>query len=174
MCYEERACQLLKFLMSQEVKKGLFAALTIESSQNIFWTYFQKPTWFYLLTTKDNLMGKVWGKTFLWCERPWTTLTEITTSLIHSSVRDWLDNPLNAADIDHVEFRVCLVSEPLDRVVFSNFCTLREKCFILQLFSKWKRISVWFRFFFFMFLWIINLKLRVNNICLRLRQITQT
>ena len=144
----KQACQLLKFLMSQEVKKGLFAALTIESSQKNFWTYFQKPTWFYLLTTNDNLMGKVWGKTFLRYEGPWTTLTEITTSLIHNSVRDWLDNPLNAADIDHVEFRVGLVSKPLDRVVFSKFCTLREECFIFQVFSKWKKYLFDSGFFF--------------------------
>ena len=52
MCYEERACQLLKFSMSQEVKQGPFAALIIESSQKNFLTYFQKPMWFYLLTTK--------------------------------------------------------------------------------------------------------------------------
>ena len=53
-----------KFSMSQEVKKGPFAALIIESSLQVFLTYFQKPTWFYLLITKDSLMGKVWGKTF--------------------------------------------------------------------------------------------------------------
>ena len=131
MCYEEAA-----FCSSDywELSKKIF---------NVF-----PETNVVLFTTKDNLMGKVWGKTFLWCERPWTTLTEIATSLIHSSVRDWLDNPLNAADIDHVEFRVCLVSEPLDRVVFSKFCTLREKCFILQLFSKWKKYLFDSGFFF--------------------------
>ena len=36
VCYEEEACQLLKFSMSQEVKKGPFAALIIETSQNFF------------------------------------------------------------------------------------------------------------------------------------------
>ena len=50
--------------MSQEVKKGPFAALIIASSQKKFLTYSQKPMWFYLLSTKDSLMGKVWGKTF--------------------------------------------------------------------------------------------------------------
>ena len=64
VCYKERACQLMKFSMSQEVKKGPFAAFIIESSLKVFWTYIQKPVWFYLLTTKDNLMGKVLGKTF--------------------------------------------------------------------------------------------------------------
>ena len=49
--------------MSQEVKKEPFAAFFIESSLQAF-QYFQKPTWFYLLTTKDILMGKVCGKTF--------------------------------------------------------------------------------------------------------------
>ena len=69
----------MKFSMSQEVKKGPFAALIIESSLKVFWTYIQKPVWFYLLTTKDNLMGKVWGKTFSRCEMPRTALTEIAT-----------------------------------------------------------------------------------------------
>ena len=44
VCYEEQACQLWKFSISQEVKKGPFAALIM---------------WFYLLTTKESLMGKV-------------------------------------------------------------------------------------------------------------------
>ena len=33
----------------------------------------------------------------------------------------------------HVEFRVCLVSNPLVRVVFSNFCKLREKFIHVQI-----------------------------------------
>ena len=45
--------------MSQEVKKGPFAALTFESSKNFILTYFQKLMWFYLLVTKDSLLGKV-------------------------------------------------------------------------------------------------------------------
>ena len=45
--------------MSQEVKKGPFAALIIASSQKKFLTYSQKPMWFYLLSTEDSLMGKV-------------------------------------------------------------------------------------------------------------------
>ena len=77
--YEDRAIQLLKFSMSQEVKKGPFAALTIESSKNFILTYFQKPMWFYLLATKDRLLGKVWGKTLFRCEMPWTALTEVAT-----------------------------------------------------------------------------------------------
>ena len=64
MWYEDRAIQLLKFSMSQEVKKGPFAALTFESSKNFILTYFQKLMWFYLLVTEDSLSGKVWGKTF--------------------------------------------------------------------------------------------------------------
>ena len=36
VCYEERTCQLLKFSMSHEVKKGPFTALIIENSQNLF------------------------------------------------------------------------------------------------------------------------------------------
>ena len=63
VCYEERVCQLLKFSMSQEVKKGPFAALIMESSPNFslifFFKYFQKAMWFYLFTIQDSLMGKV-------------------------------------------------------------------------------------------------------------------
>ena len=49
VCYEERACQLLKFFF--------LSALIIDSFQ-IFLTYFQKPMRFYLLPTKDSFMGK--------------------------------------------------------------------------------------------------------------------
>ena len=35
VCYEEEACQLLKFSMSRS-KKGPFAALIIETSQKFF------------------------------------------------------------------------------------------------------------------------------------------
>ena len=43
-CYELEglAYQLLEFSMSQEVKKGPFAALVIESSQKKFLMYFQE------------------------------------------------------------------------------------------------------------------------------------
>ena len=50
--------------MSQEVKKGPFAALIIASSQKKFLTYSQKPMWFYLLSTKDSLMAKFEAKPF--------------------------------------------------------------------------------------------------------------
>ena len=62
--YEDQVIQLLKFSMSQEVKKGPLAALTFESSKNFIITYFQKIMWFYLLAIKNSLLGKVWGKTF--------------------------------------------------------------------------------------------------------------
>ena len=64
MWYEDQGIQLLKFSMSQEVKKGPLAALTFESFKNFILTYFQKLIWFYLLATKDSLLGKVRGKTF--------------------------------------------------------------------------------------------------------------
>ena len=43
-CYELEglAYQLLEFSMSQEVKKGPFAALVIDSSKKKFLTYFQE------------------------------------------------------------------------------------------------------------------------------------
>ena len=54
--------ELVNFSMSQEVKKEPFAALIIASSQKIFLTYSQKSMWFYLLSTEDSLMGKVYSK----------------------------------------------------------------------------------------------------------------
>ena len=48
--------------MSQEVKKGPFAALTIENSKNFILTYFHELMWFYFFATKDSLLGKVWRK----------------------------------------------------------------------------------------------------------------
>ena len=50
--------------MSQEVKKGPFAALTFESSKNFILRYFQKLMWFYLLVIKDSLLGKVLRENF--------------------------------------------------------------------------------------------------------------
>ena len=41
--------------------------------------------WFYLLTTDDSLMGKVWGKTFFRWKTPWTALTEIATWVWHQA-----------------------------------------------------------------------------------------
>ena len=55
-CVKRSELVNLKFSMSQEVKKGPFAALIIESCQNFFK---KKLMWLYLLTTKDSLMVKV-------------------------------------------------------------------------------------------------------------------
>ena len=78
-CYE-RVCQLLKFSMSQEIKKGLFAALIIESSQNLF-ENFHKPMWFiWLLSTRDSLKCKFWSK--IWnrgLEPPLSLLKGVST-----------------------------------------------------------------------------------------------
>ena len=41
--------------------------------------YFQKLMWFYLLATKDSLLGKVLEKTFFRWEMYWTALKEIAT-----------------------------------------------------------------------------------------------
>ena len=53
--------QLLKLSFSQAVKKGPFAALTIESSKNFILTYFQKLMWFYWLATKDSSLAEVFS-----------------------------------------------------------------------------------------------------------------
>ena len=43
--------------------------------------------WLYLLTTKDSLMGKVWGKTFSRCEMLWTAPREIATKELERNTR---------------------------------------------------------------------------------------
>ena len=79
VCYKEWACQLLKFSMSQEVKKRAFCSFNYWELSKRFLTYFQKLMRFYLLTTKYSWMGKVWGKTSFRREMLWTALTEIAT-----------------------------------------------------------------------------------------------
>ena len=76
-----RVFNFWNFRCRKRSKKGLLAALTFESSKNFILTYFQKLMWFYWLATKDSLLGRVWGKTFCWCEIPWTALTEIASWL---------------------------------------------------------------------------------------------
>ena len=49
--YEDRAFQLLKFSMSQEVKKGPFAALSFESCKNFVLTYRFQETNMVLFTS---------------------------------------------------------------------------------------------------------------------------
>ena len=73
--------------MSQKVEKGPFATLIIESFIKVSWKYFQKLMWLYLLTTKDSLMGKVWGKTFSRCEMLWTAPREIATKELERNTR---------------------------------------------------------------------------------------
>ena len=60
-------------------RKRAFCSLIIENSIKVSRKYFQKLMWPYLLTTKDSLMGKVWGKTFSRCEMLWTAPREIAT-----------------------------------------------------------------------------------------------
>ena len=76
-----------KFSMSQEVKKGPFVALTFESSKNFMLRYFQKLMWFYLLVTKDSLLGKVWGKLFsdAKCPGPLLQRSPVKLSIIFSN-----------------------------------------------------------------------------------------
>ena len=57
-------------------QKRAFCRVAYWELKKFIVTYLDKLTWFYLLTTKDNLLGKVWGKTLLWCEMPWTALTQ--------------------------------------------------------------------------------------------------
>ena len=40
-------------------KKGLWKFLLFRALKNFFVMYFQKLMWFYLLATKDSLLGKV-------------------------------------------------------------------------------------------------------------------
>ena len=110
--YEDRAIQLLKFSMSQEVKKGPFAALTFESSKNFILTYFQKLMWFYLLVTKDNLLGKVWEKAFFRCEMPWTDrhLKTLSRSPKDTSSTGSLNKQINTTKQSNYGWDICFLS----------------------------------------------------------------
>ena len=55
---------LVIFDVARRQKKGLLQLWLLRALRKIFWRISRKPMRFYLLTTKDSLMGKVWGKTF--------------------------------------------------------------------------------------------------------------
>ena len=68
-----------KFRCRRRLKKGLLQLWLLRTLKKNFKFNFQKPMWFYLLTTNNSLMGKVWGKTFFQWKTPWTALTEIAS-----------------------------------------------------------------------------------------------
>ena len=57
-------------------QKRAFCRMACWELKKFILTYLEKLTWFYLLATKDNLLGKVWGKTLFRCKMPWTALTQ--------------------------------------------------------------------------------------------------
>ena len=57
-------------------RKRAFCSFDYGELKNFIFTYLQKIMWFYLPATKDNSLGKVWGKTLFACEMPWTAFTE--------------------------------------------------------------------------------------------------
>ena len=63
------------FRCCKRSKKGLLQSGLLRAQKFIV-TYLDKLTWFYLLATKDNLSGKVWGKTLFRFGMPWTALTQ--------------------------------------------------------------------------------------------------
>ena len=56
--------------------KRAFCRMAYWELKKFILTYLEKLTWFYLLATKDHLLGKVWGKTLFRCKMPWTALTQ--------------------------------------------------------------------------------------------------
>ena len=57
-------------------QKRAFCRVDYWALENFIFTYFQTLMWFYLFATKDHWLGKLWGKTLLRCEMPWTNLTQ--------------------------------------------------------------------------------------------------
>lgn len=73
MRFEEQACQVLAFSISEEVEKRPFAPLIIESSQNFFFNEFPETN-LVLFTLMESVM-----QTFFRCEIAWISITEIAT-----------------------------------------------------------------------------------------------
>ena len=67
------------FRCRKSSKKGLLQLWLLRALKKFISTYFQKLMWFYLLATKDILLGNVWWKTFFRCEMPLTAPTDIAT-----------------------------------------------------------------------------------------------
>ena len=57
-------------------QKRAFCRMAYWELKKFILTYLEKLTWFYLLATKDHLLGKVWGETLFRCKMPWTALTQ--------------------------------------------------------------------------------------------------
>ena len=57
-------------------QKRAFCRMAYWELKKFILTCLEKLTWFYLLVTKDHLLGKVWGKTLFRCKMPWTALTQ--------------------------------------------------------------------------------------------------
>ena len=104
-------------------QKRAFCSFDYWELSKDFLRYFQNSTWFYLPTTKDNLMGRVWGKTFLWCERP-------------CSVRKIL-HPQREMFYFSVVFKmkknICLIPVFFFMLLWINKLRVNNICFSLQL-----------------------------------------
>ena len=68
--------------------------------------------WFYLPTTKDSLVAKIWGKIFSRCKMPWSALTEIATWFVCIEIM-WLKLCQN--DFLRISDRInrCIESTPI-------------------------------------------------------------
>ena len=97
---EERACQLFESFDVARGQKRAFCSFDYWELSKMFVTYIKKPMWFYLLTTKDNLMDKVWGKTFFQCETSWTAKDRpiVSIFLIRGQFQ-WMGTSINTSVI---------------------------------------------------------------------------
>lgn len=78
MRFEEQACQVLAFSISEEVEKRPFAPLIIDSSQ-IFFNEFPETNLVLFTYYQCDLLMKSLMQTFFRCKIAWMSITEIAT-----------------------------------------------------------------------------------------------
>lgn len=78
MRFEEQACQVLAFSISEEVEKRPFAPLIIDSSQNFFHEFPETNLVLFTYYQCDLLMESLM-QTFFRCKIAWISITEIAT-----------------------------------------------------------------------------------------------
>lgn len=79
MRFEEQACQVLAFSISEEVEKRPFAPLIIDSSQNFFFNEFPETNLVLFTYYQCDLLMESLMQTFFRCKIAWISITEIAT-----------------------------------------------------------------------------------------------
>lgn len=79
MRFEEQACQVLAFSISEEVEKRPFAPLIIDSSQIFFFNEFPETNLVLFTYYQCDLLMESLMQTFFRCKIAWISITEIAT-----------------------------------------------------------------------------------------------